>query len=322
MAKTAAGRAGFDHLQQPFPPSQSFDAHAIDRRRPASARVPPSRAAFQGLGTSMMPYPPGKVPPSQAAVSEGLRAAPPARTLVGDFHDRFWMTRDAHGDAAASAATALAALSEEAGRRSAAAHLYAVRATQRAVKQVTAVVRHRLGGSIDDDNQRELAGEVETAVGAALHTELCHLLDEVSSTHHLVCMQGQVAPPMSAAAEAALAAETALAAEGAAMAIPGGSDTGFSTTTATPCGSGMATPQSTARGWKGLAAATLPSARGGGSSAAFRSRLAAVEAKHAAERAKLEERIEEMRHQITALERTINVTLKEKAAERRAAMGR
>ena len=48
-----------------------------------------------------------------ASPAECVRASPAARTLVGDFHDRFWLTREAHGDAAAAAATALAALSDD-----------------------------------------------------------------------------------------------------------------------------------------------------------------------------------------------------------------
>jgi hypothetical protein len=37
--------------------------------------------------------------------------------------------------------------------------------------------------------------EVEQAVGSAIHSEMCHVFDEVSGTHHLVCAQGAVAPP-------------------------------------------------------------------------------------------------------------------------------
>ena len=169
---------------------------AVDRRRPLAARVPPSRADFAGLPTAELPIRAGSPPAIIMAHSEKERAQPAPRTLVSDFHDRFWMARDAQGDAAASAAASLAALSEQASRRSAAAHLYSVRATHRVAAQVFAVVRHRFLNDFGEEPlMSELKAEVEQAVGSAIHSELCHVFDEVSGTHHLVCAQGAVAPP-------------------------------------------------------------------------------------------------------------------------------
>ena len=110
-----------------------------------------------------------------------------ATTLLGEFHDRFWLSRKAHGEAAAGAAAALAGLSETPGKRSVAAHLYTVRATQRVIDQVVSTVQlHAIGGG---SSQNDLKHELSCAVGAALHGEYCALLDDVAETHRLVCLQ-------------------------------------------------------------------------------------------------------------------------------------
>ena len=125
-----------------------------------------------------------------ASPAECVRASPAARTLVGDFHDRFWLTREAHGDAAAAAATALAALSDDPAKRSVAAHLYAVRGVKRVVGQAMRAAEHRL--KVEGKAKADFAVDIETAIGAALHSEVCHILDDVSGTHHLVCHQAAV----------------------------------------------------------------------------------------------------------------------------------
>ena len=118
-----------------------------------------------GHETGSNPYPPHDYPPHFGGGEAGmpvplpLDAQPPARgpstsddartsplvsSLVGDFHDRFWLPRDAAGDAAAASAASIAAMSSDPGQRSVAAHLYAVRTTQRLVQQATLTVRHQL----------------------------------------------------------------------------------------------------------------------------------------------------------------------------------
>lgn len=144
--------------------------------------------------------------------SEAEGGAEAVSHLVGDFHDRFWLSRDASGDAAAASSAALTALSADASKRSAAAHLYAVRTTQRLIKQVMLVVRHRLTG----DDRRiasspEFEAELESAVGAAVDAELCGIFDEMSAVHELQCSQHAVIPrarPAAAAAEGGPAAQS------------------------------------------------------------------------------------------------------------------
>ena len=80
---------------------------------------------------------------------------------------------DAHGDAAASAAAALAALSDDPGKRSVAAHLFTVRTTQRTIQQVLNVVKHRLP-QVDEGSKTALAAEIAPAgLFAASATPLC-----------------------------------------------------------------------------------------------------------------------------------------------------
>ena len=101
---------------------------------------PASQDDEQAAGSR--PWPPATVSMADSMVADTVSASEEQRTsaavsaLVGDFHDRFWLPRDAAGDSAASSAAAAAALSTDPGQRSVAAHLYAVRTTQRLVKQV------------------------------------------------------------------------------------------------------------------------------------------------------------------------------------------
>lgn len=170
-----------------------------------------------------------------ASASEDERTSAAVSTLVGDFHDRFWLPRDAAGDVAASSAASAAALSSDPGQRSVAAHLYAVRTTQRLVKQVRdrllppparliaacasarflqsagdaqltglsshaslggalsrsvfqvlATVRHRAPAEPAFGANTSFGIELEAAVGAAVHAELCRVFDEVSQVNALL----------------------------------------------------------------------------------------------------------------------------------------
>ena len=70
-----------------------------------------------------------------------------------------------------------------------------------------AAASHTMPPSADEkEAQRQyytaVRTELESALGAALQSEMCHMFDELSNTHHLVCLQGTIAPP-SPAPEAA-----------------------------------------------------------------------------------------------------------------------
>jgi len=144
------------------------------------APPPPSAAAPKSLLAAS--YERSEV--AGLSCSEGERISGQAIVGVGEFHDRHWLPREAIGDAAASSSAAHAALSDNPATRSVAAHLYAVRATHRAIGQVMRTVKHR--GGLEEGGkaqQREFAAELESAVGAALHSEVCHVLDELSRVH-------------------------------------------------------------------------------------------------------------------------------------------
>ena len=126
--------------------------------------------------------------------SEEQRTSTAVSTLVGDFHDRFWLPRDAAGDAAAASAASVAALSSDPGQRSVAAHLYAVRTTQRLVKQVLATVRHRAPNEPAFGVDANFGCEMETAIGAAVHAELCRVFDEVSRVNAVLCAKHAAMP--------------------------------------------------------------------------------------------------------------------------------
>ena len=120
--------------------------------------------------------------------SEAHRTSSVVPHLVGEFHDRFWLPRGDVGDAAAASAASIAAVSPNPGQRSAAAHLYAVRTTQRVRSQVMHVVAHRAPRhpALQGD---DFAADIEAAVGAAVHAELCRLFDEVSAMHGMMKAQ-------------------------------------------------------------------------------------------------------------------------------------
>ena len=130
----------------------------------------------------------------EPSASEDTRTSPAVSTLVGDFHDRFWLPRDAAGDTAASSAASVAALSTDPGQRSVAAHLYAVRTTQRLVQQVLATVRHRAPTEPAFGVNTNFGVELEAAVGAAVHAELCRVFDEISRINALLCAKHAAFP--------------------------------------------------------------------------------------------------------------------------------
>jgi hypothetical protein len=130
----------------------------------------------------------------EPSASEETRTSPAVSTLVGDFHDRFWLPRDAAGDTAASSAASVAALSTDPGQRSVAAHLYAVRTTQRLVQQVLATVRHRAPTEPAFGVNTNFGVELEAAVGAAVHAELCRVFDEISRINALLCAKHAAFP--------------------------------------------------------------------------------------------------------------------------------
>ena len=130
------------------------------------------------------------------SASEEVRATPPTRTMVSDFHDRLWLPLASSGDSSAVNSTALASLSEDPHQRSSAAHLYALRGTRRLISQLTSVLSQRLGG-IDEQRRVSLAADVEGALGAALQSEFCLVLDEVSCVHSSFLSSKRTATPSS-----------------------------------------------------------------------------------------------------------------------------
>lgn len=145
--------------------------------------------------------------------AEKSRASPCVTSTVGQFHDRHWLPRNAVGDEAAASSACVAALSSDPTQRSVAAHLYAVRAAQRLVSQVVHTVRHHVRSEDDDqpitvggvevDGRKsaadwmrtemgeEFVAELETAVGASMHSELCRMFDEMSGTYNLMLKRSQ-----------------------------------------------------------------------------------------------------------------------------------
>jgi hypothetical protein len=161
---------------------------------------PASTLASQAKASDEAPPMGGRVPlpleapPSDApSASEAERTSAGVTSLVSNFHDRFWLPRDAAGDAAAASSACIAALSADAGQRSVAAHLYAVRTTQRLVSQVLHAVHHR-APEVDELRGPEFSSELETAVGAAVHSELCRVFDEVSRVYRLMCERKAALP--------------------------------------------------------------------------------------------------------------------------------
>ena len=144
------------------------------------------QATSEALNPVATPRAPAAAPSASIpSASEDTRTAPVVSNLVGDFHDRFWLPRAAAGDSAAASAASLAALSSDPAQRSVSAHLYAVRATQRLVRQVLATIRYR----IPDDKRLQgssVAAELESAVGAAVHSEFCRVFDDVSKVYSLL----------------------------------------------------------------------------------------------------------------------------------------
>lgn len=137
--------------------------------------------------------------PSAEAPSdaEAVRAADDVSRLVGDFHDRHWLARGETGDVAAASAATIAAISSDARQRSTAAHLYAVRTSQRLVSHVMHVVANRAPRNATQLKGEEFAAELESAVGAAMHAELCRIFDEVSHVHGLIREQYEELQPPS-----------------------------------------------------------------------------------------------------------------------------
>ena len=167
---------------QPDPPSVTFRPMSAQPAFAAPSLAPPPTTVAAPKSLLAASYERSQV--AGLSCSEGERTSGQAVVGVGEFHDRHWLPREAIGDAAASSSAAHAALSDDPATRSVAAHLYAVRATHRAIGQVIRTVKHRGGlEGGDKTQQREFAAELESAIGAALHSEVCHVLDELSRVH-------------------------------------------------------------------------------------------------------------------------------------------
>ena len=161
---------------------------ARSKPSPPPNSPPPVTAACSAptVGDALLlePFLPAADAPSE---TEAMRAAPAVSSLVGEFHDRFWLPRGETGDMAAASAASIAAISPDPGQRSVAAHLYAVRVAQRLTSQVGHVVRHRAPKPVPPELRgADFHAELESAIGAAVHAELCRVFDEVGALYLLM----------------------------------------------------------------------------------------------------------------------------------------